>query len=102
MKIDYIKFQKRSKRQGVSVYLLLKRHIGYRLSKPGEFDCRLCLHQRFIGFEKQRMQCHIIGESLDFYSDVDSKHICNCFEKMERREPFDYTFYLFAFDEEKN
>ena len=80
----------------ISPHLLVKRLVNYRKSKPKEADCRFCESLRFYGsnIKTQRRQCEIIGVSYDKYADVDHLHICDCYERIDRPERYDYKIFL--------
>jgi hypothetical protein len=95
--LDYQKIIKKAEQFRISPHLLVKREINYRKAKLREADCRFCLHLIYVGYKigSQRMQCDIIGSSINYHSDVDHLHICNEYKKLECGEIHDFKKHIF-------
>jgi hypothetical protein len=77
--MDYRKIRKEAESKNISPQLVIKRKIGYRLSKKGELDCRFC---EYLSIFNNQYQCKIIGESIvEYHAIVTKDHICTSFER---------------------
>ena len=73
---DEAKLKEQAKRSGLSVFLLVKRLIGYG-KNTGRGMCKNCEYVAIPKFKgKERMQCTVIGIGDDFYADVNLEWCC--------------------------
>ena len=81
--IDFNRFKRIAKQQGISVHLLIKRNLVYRKSK-GKNNCKNCAYSNKVKYpalpNREALQCFWIGQSLDFYSDVKDDHVCDYYK----------------------
>lgn len=73
--------------KNVSIHLLIKRELNYRVIKEDELlKCKNCLtckaskKVKYLMDKKTRFQCVWVGIMDDPYSDIDHYHICNFYE----------------------
>lgn len=76
MTIDYNKLKDEANRSGLSVYLLVKRKLGYG-KNIGRGMCKNCERSAIPVFKgEMRMQCTLIGIGDDFYANVNPYWCC--------------------------
>lgn len=85
MKINYEKLQKEAIQCKLSVYYLIKKKLNYRVSKNNNKFCGNCMNIKKIFIKKNCIQCSVIGESIDPYSDIEMNYICNNYRRNNER-----------------
>lgn len=86
VQLDYLRAKAEAKKKGISVFLEMRRQIGFRLLNSNESNLNNCLNcvwmRNPVYNSEKKNQCELIGIGNDFYCNVDNKHTCVCFKKI--------------------
>lgn len=77
--IDIAHFESEAKKADVSVHLLIKRYLNYRITRDHKNCQRNCRYGNPVSHPEQEevWQCLWVGESKDYFANVDEKHVCD-------------------------
>lgn len=85
MKLNYGQIIEEAKRKQISVYLLVKRKIGYRRTDhTDELYSKSCLNCKLVlkcPYTNKNYLCDFIGVNTDKEAIVDDKHICKIYKR---------------------
>ena len=86
MKIDYTQAIKSAQKMGISQYTIIKRLVNYREAEKKDFHvCKLCKYLNYVKYKDFidfKINCKIIGESIEPEAEIKYNHKCNLWESI--------------------
>jgi len=82
-KIDYQEILKEARQKAMSPHTIIKRKLHYRKATEMDFLCKYCKHlnKETVNHKNNPVQCEVIGEGFDGYSEINLKFTCDSHKK---------------------